>query len=194
MHDLELVEGCLKGQSSAQYGLYQRYGSQTFGICRRYSSDQMEAEDLHQIGWMRVFDKLSLFRNEGVLGAWLRKIFVSVCLNAYQKKKSKLQWYSISNEDSAAIQVADPAIPTDFLELEQLAKLISQLPEGPRLVFNLFAIEGMNHKEISQALEMSEETSRQQLRRARITLSKQLTLTKETTQSVFSKADNSKTK
>jgi len=179
--DLELVEGCLKGQSSAQYALYQRYGSFTFGICRRYTSDKMEAEDLHQVGWMRVFDKLKLFRNDGPFGAWIRQLFVSVCLNAYQKRKSRLQWFAVCAEDDTAASVADPAPPSDFLELEKLAQLISQLPEGPRLVFNLFAVEGMNHKEIALSLDISEETSRQQLRRARITLSRQICGTTDST-------------
>jgi RNA polymerase sigma-70 factor (ECF subfamily) len=192
LHDLELVEGCLKGQSSAQYALYQRYGSFTFGICRRYTSDKMEAEDLHQVGWMRVFDKLKLFRNDGPFGAWIRQLFVSVCLNAYQKRKSRLQWFAVSAEDDTAASVADPAPPSDFLELEKLAQLISQLPEGPRLVFNLFAVEGMNHKEIALSLDISEETSRQQLRRARITLSSQISGTTYSTQTSLPHNNNRK--
>jgi len=192
LHDLELVEGCLKGQSSAQYALYQRYGSFTFGICRRYTTDKMEAEDLHQVGWMRVFDKLTLFRNDGPFGAWVRQLFVSVCLNAYQKRKSRLQWFVVSAEDDAATSVADPAPPSDFLELEKLAELISQLPEGPRLVFNLFAVEGMNHKEIAQSLDISEETSRQQLRRARITLSRQISGPTDSTQIAPTQNNNRK--
>jgi len=190
--DLELVEGCLKGQSSAQYALYQRYGSFTFGICRRYTSDKMEAEDLHQVGWMRVFDKLKLFRNDGPFGAWIRQLFVSVCLNAYQKRKSRLQWFAVSAEDDTTASVADPAPPSDFLELEKLAQLISQLPEGPRLVFNLFAVEGMNHKEIALSLDISEETSRQQLRRARITLSSQISGTTYSTQASLPHNNNRK--
>jgi RNA polymerase sigma-70 factor (ECF subfamily) len=190
--DLELVEGCLKGQSSAQYGLYQRYGSFTFGICRRYTSDKMEAEDLHQVGWMRVFDKLKLFRNDGPFGAWIRQLFVSVCLNAYQKRKSRLKWFAVSAEDDTAASVADPAPPSDFLELEKLAQLISQLPEGPRLVFNLFAVEGMNHKEIALSLDISEETSRQQLRRARITLSRQICGTTDSTHTSLPHYNNRK--
>jgi len=190
--DLDLVEGCLKGQSSAQYALYQRYGSFTFGICRRYTNDKMEAEDLHQVGWMRVFDKLKLFRNDGPFGAWIRQLFVSVCLNAYQKRKSRLQWFAVSAEDDTAASVADPAPPSDFLELEKLAQLISQLPEGPRLVFNLFAVEGMNHKEIALSLDISEETSRQQLRRARITLSSQISGTTYSTQTSLPHNNNRK--
>ncbi len=152
----------------------------------------MEAEDLHQVGWMRVFDKISLFRNDGPLGAWLRKLFVSVCLSAYKKKKSRLRWFTFSSDEDAASHVADPAPTSDFLELERLTKLISNLPEGPRFVFNLFAIEGMNHGEISKTLDISEETSRQQLRRARISLSKQLNENNENSKTKLSDSQISK--
>lgn len=179
--DEELIRDCLNGKSSAQHALYKRYGSQTFGICRRYTADLMEAEDLHQIGWMRVFDKLATFRSDGPLGAWMRKLFVSVCLNAFQKRKNRLQWLTTSTENEQAMLISDPSPPSDFLELEKLASLISQLPEGARLVFNLFAVEGMNHKEIAENLSISEETSRQQLRRARIQLSGQLSEAQRTT-------------
>ena len=172
--DEELIAGCLKGTPSAQHALYKRYGAQTFGICRRYTADLMEAEDLHQIGWMRVFDKLSLFRNEGPLGAWLRKLFVSVCLTAFQKRKNQARWIVVNTDHEKALQVSDPSPPSDFLELEKLANLISQLPEGARMVFNLFAVEGMNHSEIAENLGITNETSRQQLRKARVQLSQHL--------------------
>lgn len=179
--DEELIRDCLKGKSSAQHALYKRYGNQTFGICRRYTADVMEAEDLHQIGWMRVFDKLDLYRNDGPLGAWMRKLFVNVCLTAFRKRKTAIQWHSVEAEVEKAIQVSDPSPPSDFLELEKLTMLISRLPEGARLVFNLFAVDGMNHKEIAESLSISEETSRQQLRRARLQLSSQLTEKQDTT-------------
>ena len=172
--DEELIADCIKGKSAAQHALYKRYGSQTFGICRRYTSDLMEAEDLHQIGWMRVFDKIGTFRNEGPFGGWMRKLFVSVCLTAYQKKKKQMQWLSYGIENEQVSTVSDPVAPSDFLELEKLTQLISKLPEGSRLVFNLFAIEGMNHKEIAGLLSISEDTSRQQLRKARVQLAGQL--------------------
>lgn len=172
-----LVEGCLKGRPSAQHSIYNRYGPFTYGICRRYSADSMEAEDLHQVGWMRAFDKIATYKNDGPLGAWLRKLFVHVCLNAWQKRKNQLRWLSAETDNPNAREVSDPTPPSDFLQLEQLTQLISALPEGARLVFNLFAVEGMNHKEIAAHLNISEETSRQQLRRARLQLAKNLPAT-----------------
>ncbi len=171
--DLELLQGCLKGQSSAQYALYQRFGPLTFGICRRYAADIMEAEDMHQLGWIRAFDKLDLYKNDGPLGAWLRRLFVHTCLNAWKKKKSRLQWFPLGPEDES-LDVPDLVVQGDFLEMEELVKSMAELPEGPRLVVNLYAVEGMNHKEIAQELGISEETSRQQLRQARIRLGRML--------------------
>lgn len=180
--DLELIAGCLKGQPSAQKGLYMRYGSFTFGICRRYSADAMEAEDLHQIGWIRTFDRLATFNQQGPLGAWLRTLFVRVCLSAWEKKKSRMQWLQTTHEE-AGLEVPDLKAPSDFLEMERLVKAMSALPEGPRLVLNLYAIEGMNHNEIATELGISEETSRQQLRQARIRIAKQLQISLKTPQS-----------
>lgn len=185
IHDHQLVEDCLKGQSRAQHELYKRYGPLTFGICRRYAKDLMEAEDLHQLGWIRTFDKLKSFQNTGPLGAWLRSLFVNVCLNAFKKRKSELQWLSIGLENENTLEVSDPNPPSDFLELERLTRLISELPNGPRLVFNLFAIEGMNHKEIAENLNISEETSRTQLRRARLALMENLSVDSNRTKSQF---------
>lgn len=172
--DENLVKECLKGKASAEHALYNRFGNLTFGICRRYASDQMEAEDLHQIGWIKAFDKLKRWSNEGPLGAWLRKLFVNVCLTAYQKKKKQLTWLQFGVENEAVSIVEDSRITSDFLELEVLTNLVSKLPEGARLVFNLFAVEGMNHREIAETLSITEETSRQQLRRARLQLTRQL--------------------
>lgn len=172
--DIHLVEGCLKGKPEAEYALYQKYGSLTFGFCRRYTSDQMEAEDLHQVGWIKTFQSLKTYRKEAAFGAWIRSVFVSVCLTAYQKRKKEWQWLVFSLETGEMQNASDPNPPQDFLELENLSRLISRLPEGARLVFNLFAIEGLNHAEIAEKLGISEETSRQQLARARQKLKQQL--------------------
>lgn len=171
--DLELLQGCLKGQSSAQYALYQRFGPLTFGICRRYAADIMEAEDMHQLGWIRTFDKLDQYKNEGPLGAWLRRLFVHTCLNSWKQKKSRMRWFPAGSADES-LQVPDLVVQGDFLEMEELVRCMGELPEGPRLVINLYAVEGMNHKEIAQELGISEETSRQQLRQARIRLGRML--------------------
>jgi len=173
-HDIQLVKDCLKGSPKSEYALYKKYGPLTFGICRRYTKDQMDAEDLHQTGWIKAFAKLKDFRQEGALGAWLRTVFVSVCLTAWQKKKNELKWLDFSGESLETQWVADPKPPSDFLELEHLTNLISGLPEGARLVFNMFAIEGMNHMAIAEKLGITEENSRQQLQRARKKLKQQL--------------------
>jgi RNA polymerase sigma-70 factor (ECF subfamily) len=172
--DIQLIEACLKGKAEAEYALYQKYGTLTFGICRRYTRDQMEAEDLHQVGWIKTFQSLKTYRKEAAFGAWIRSVFVSVCLTAYQKKKKEWNWLVFSLETGEMQNATDPSPPHDFLELENLSRLISYLPEGARLVFNLFAIEGLNHGEIAEKLGISEETSRQQLARARQKLKQQL--------------------
>ena len=185
--DIQLVKDCLGGNSQAEYALYKKYGPSTFGICRRYTRDAMEAEDLHQLGWIKTFDKLKDYRKEGPFGAWLRVLFVSVCLNAYQKKKNEWKWLTFNVDLFESQELSDLKSPSDFLEMEHLTNLISGLPEGARLVFNMYAIEGMNHAEIAMKLSISEENSRQQLQRARQKLKRQLVFQKQLADPNFKK-------
>jgi RNA polymerase sigma-70 factor (ECF subfamily) len=126
----------------------------------------MEAEDLHQIGWMRTFDKLDAWKNNGPFRAWLRKLFLNVCIKAFQKSKRRSTWMGTASEQ-AMLDYPDTATNLDFAEEALLVKWISALPGDVRLVFNLFAIEGYNHEEIADLLSISVANSRQQLHRAR---------------------------
>ena len=173
MTDSQLVSGCRRQEGPSQEALYRRFGPATLGICRRYASDHMEAEDLHQQGWMRAFDKIHLYNDAGSLEGWLKQLFVRVCLNAYQKKRRRLQWME-QRPDELLPDAPAETTQGDFLAQERLVAAISALPEGARLVFNLFAIEGYNHTEIAQELGITEGNSRQQLLRARTALANKI--------------------
>ena len=133
----------------------------------------MEAEDLHQQGWMRTFDKIHLYNEAGSLEGWLTRLFIRVCLNAYQKRRRRMQWMEQLPDEQMPDQPVSLSAP-DFLAQEQLVAAIAALPEGARLVFNLFAVEGYTHLEIAQELSISEANSRQQLLRARTALAKRI--------------------
>lgn len=137
-------------------------------VCTRYVGDKMEAEDVMIEGFMRVFDKIDQFHFQGSFEGWIRKIMVNEAL-MYVRSKKVLE----VDLDVAIEEPNNYEFSTD-VEAEDLMKLIEQLPEGYRTVFNLYAIEGYNHQEIGEMLEISEGTSKSQLSRARAILQSKL--------------------
>jgi RNA polymerase sigma factor (sigma-70 family) len=166
----ELVEGCRREDRRCQELLYGRYSRRMYAVCLRYARHQLEAQDLVQEGFIRVFDKLGAFRMEGSLEGWIRRIMVNTCINHYRKK-------AFQNERFGLEQVPDePVAPLalDRLGQEELLTLVNGLPDGYRMVFNLFAIEGYDHAEIAEMIGCGESTSRSQLAKARRMLQQRL--------------------
>lgn len=161
----EVVSQCLQNNAAAQKQLYQHFASQMLALCYRYTKDSNEASDVLQEGFVRVFKNLHQWKQDGELGAWIRKIMVNSALNWLRDKK-RMQWLNdghIGDDyDSASV-----ITPIQEMEARQLADLIRQLPGGYQAVFNLHAIEGYSHIEISKMLNISEGTSRSQYLRAR---------------------------
>lgn len=161
----ELVSRCLKNDAVAQKQLYQHFAPQMLAVCYRYTKDSDEASDVLQEGFVRVFRNLNQWKEEGELGAWIRKIMVNTALNWLRSKK-KIQWV-----DEAYIEEnhqADSVItPIHRMEAREIANLIRQLPAGYQMVFNLHAVEGYSHVEIAKMLNISEGTCRSQYLRAR---------------------------
>ena len=166
----ELVEGCQREDRRSQETLYGRYSRRMYAVCLRYARHQMEAQDLMQEGFIRVFDKLDGFRMEGSLEGWVRRIMVHTCINHYRKK-------AFQNERFGLEHIPDQ--PVEPLALESLGQtelltLVSELPDGYRMVFNLYAIEGYDHAEIAELVGCGESTSRSQLAKARRMLQQRL--------------------
>jgi RNA polymerase sigma factor (sigma-70 family) len=165
MHDpLQLVKECLKGKPAAQKQLYQLYAPQMLGVCYRYTKSIEDAEDVLQDGFVRVFKFLDQYKQEGELGAWIRRIMVNTALN-YLKKSKKYQHDLLF--DKTELHVVSNDDPAIRLNAKELAQLIRQLPTGYQTIFNLYAVEGYTHPEIGQMLGISEGTSRSQYMRAR---------------------------
>ncbi|MCK4568848.1 MAG: sigma-70 family RNA polymerase sigma factor [Bacteroidales bacterium] len=172
MHfDEDFIERCLNNDSKTQGELYRQFAPKMFGICLRYTKNKMEAEDVLQEGFIKVFRYLKDYRNEGSLEGWIRKTVVNTAINFYKKKVkyqkdvSLDQTEPINNEEESAI---------DKLSAKELLELIQELPDGYRMVFNLNVIEGYTHKEIGDMLNISENTSKSQLSRARGVLQEKL--------------------
>ena len=166
----EIIEGCKQGKPACQEALYRLYGPRMKGICLRYAKTDFEAEDVFQDAFVNVFQNIKTFR-DGTFSSWMRRIFVNAAINNYRRNKKHYD-----HQDSHDLEVNDDAQLSglDELNAKELLALISELPEGYRLVFNLHIVEGYNHKEIGELLKIAEATSRSQLARAKSLLKKKL--------------------
>jgi RNA polymerase sigma factor (sigma-70 family) len=166
----QLLQGCQKRDPNAQRQLYELYSSKMYGICYRYLRDPMEAEDILVTSFMKVFEKIQQFKNEGSFEGWIRRIVVNESLMALRKKNHLY----VETDLEQADREPDYDGLGDHLEAEDLLNLISELPLGYKVVFNMYAIDGYSHKEIAEHLGISENTSKSQLSRARTLLQKLL--------------------
>ena len=170
--DEQLVRKCIKGDSQAIGKLYHLVSAGLFGICLRYANNWEDAQDLLHDGFLKIMNNLSKFRMEGSFEGWLRRIMVNEAIN-YYRKKNIVQFQEYENVDFKVEGFELSAI--EKMTQQELLDLLEQLPVGYRVVFNLFAIEGYSHAKISQMLNISENTSKSQYRRARLKLQELVT-------------------
>ncbi len=159
----EIIEGCRANKSTAQKALFLKYGSVMLTVCRRYARHQMEAEDFLQDGFIKVFKYIHQFKEESTLQTWIRRIMINNALKHISKSAFKKELIGIEDNYDQNIDSGTYA----KLSAEEILKLIEELPQGYKIVFNLYAIEGYSHKEIAEKLDIGESTSRSQLLKAR---------------------------
>lgn len=160
----ELIELSKAGNSRAQYRLYQLYAKAMYNICYRMMNNRQEAEDMLQETFSEVFLRLESFRFESTFGAWLKRITVNKCINALKRKKAELV-LTENLSDQHCLAESDEEIPGLSVELVQ--KAMEQLPEGYRVIFSLYLLEGYDHTEIAQIMGITEATSKSQYSRAK---------------------------
>lgn len=163
MTEKDLIQACIRGDKKSQETLFRNYSGKMLAVCRRYARHHMEAEDLLQDAFIKIFRNLDKFQGRGSFEGWIRRIVVNTALKNIDRK-------SFTNEQIGGEQDYEAgALPAVYgsLGAENLMQLIASLPEGYRLVFNLYAIEGYSHKEIAELLDIKESTSRSQLVKAR---------------------------
>ncbi len=160
----QLIKKCKKKNTKAQEQLYQLYSSKLFSICLKYSNDYSSAEDILQDAFMTIFDKINQYKNTGSFEGWIKRITINTALQKYRKQKL----FEIINEEQ--IEETEIEIEEDEISLDYLLKIIQQLPDRYRLVFNLYVLDGYSHKEIAEMLEISVGTSKSNLARARYIL------------------------
>jgi RNA polymerase sigma-70 factor (ECF subfamily) len=167
MHQMDynqLLKDCLKGKPEAQKTLYEHFAPTMMGVCFRYTKSINDAEEVVQVGFIKVFERLHQFKAEGELGGWIRRIMINAALN-YLKTNQRYR-YELSYEEMP-LHLVSTENPEMNLDAKELAELIRQLPTGFQTIFNLHAVEGYKHREIASMLGISEGTSRSQYARAR---------------------------
>ncbi len=170
LSEQEIIEGCMAGKQRHQAALYEKYSSKMFAVCLRYASDYHTAEDILQDGFIKVFSSITKYRNEGSLEGWVRRIIVNTAIEQYRKN---IAMYPISDDHTD-----DPCYVDDktaqSIDAADMMQIVQDLAPGYRTIFNLYAIEGYNHKEIGEMLNISEGTSKSQLARARYLLQQKI--------------------
>lgn len=173
--ETELVRRCMRGDRAAQQKMYNSLAPKMFVMCIRYMGSRDEAEDVLQDGFVTLFSKLGTYTGEGSFEGWARKIFVNTALMALRKKDTLRG----SEQLETAYGLDNPsADQVRNLGYKELLGLVAGLPAGYRTIFNMAVIEGYSHKEIAEALGISEGTSRSQLQRARTLLQEKIRRTK----------------
>jgi RNA polymerase sigma-70 factor (ECF subfamily) len=156
-----LIKKAIDNNREAQKQLFEQYSPKMLGVCRQYVKDLHHAEDLMLQGFLKVFTNLHKFKNEGSFEGWIRRIMVNTSIS-YLRKKNLID---LSDEDFVFNDAATASL--ENTTVDDIQKLIDKLPEGYKMVFNLFAIEGYKHSEIAIQLGISESTSKSQLFKAR---------------------------
>jgi RNA polymerase sigma-70 factor (ECF subfamily) len=167
----QLVERCKAGERKAQELLYRQLAGKMLAVCMRYATDRMEAEDMLQNGFIKVFGKMADYRSDGSFEGWVRRIMVHSSIEYYRKHHKMMQVVDI---DDAGTEPSVNPIAAANLDARVLMGLIQQLAPGYRIVFNLYALEGYAHKEIAEIVGITEGASKSQLSRARTILKEQI--------------------
>jgi RNA polymerase sigma factor (sigma-70 family) len=168
--EISLIEACKQGESKAFKRLYDKHADTMYAICLRYMTNEDEAKDALQEGFIKVYKNLNKFSFKGSFEGWLKRIFVNTSIEQIRKRKIHLDVNNITSEDRLT---QNPE--TGNMDASNMMKLVQKLPAGYRTVFNMYVIDGFSHREISEELNITESTSKSQLFKARKQLQQWLT-------------------
>lgn len=174
-----LVKQCVQKKPKAQAEVYELYARKLYATSLKYSRNQQEAEDNLHDGFITIFDKISQFKFNGSFEGWMKRIVINTTLEKYRKDKT----FNLVTEEIPDEVVLE--IDEDNVQVETLLKIIQELPNRYRLVFNLYVLDGYSHKEIAKLLFISEGTSKSNLSRARMLLKDKLDNSKQLNTNTF---------
>ncbi|HMC02141.1 MAG TPA: RNA polymerase sigma factor [Flavobacteriaceae bacterium] len=180
MFQVDIIEKCKQNNRKAQMQLYNQYCNGMYIVAKRFVKDDMDAEDVLQDAFIKAFSKLHQFKNEVTFGAWLKRIVINKCIDFLKSKKQQLvdleeRHLKVVDTDN------DKWLVEDTITIDEVKEAINKLPDKYKYVITLYLIEGYDHQEISEILDISEVTSRTQLSRGKVKLQKLLTLEKDGT-------------
>jgi RNA polymerase sigma factor (sigma-70 family) len=168
MTENEIIQGCLRNEASSQEKLYALYSRRMMTICLRYTRSRFEAEDIFHEAFIKVFKSIHTWQG-GSFEGWIRRIFVNTAINHYHQNRKYFDHVDSSHAESL-LSSSDNIIAQ--LSNQELLDMISRMPEGYKLIFNLHVIEGYNHSEIAGMLNIAEGSSKSQLSKAKTYLKK----------------------
>ncbi|MDH3710438.1 MAG: RNA polymerase sigma factor [Cyclobacteriaceae bacterium] len=165
-----LLKKCRKGDRRAQKKLFQLLYPYSMSICLRYAHDEDEAMEVLNDGYLKIFSKIDQHNPNRSFKAWARRIFINTAIDHYRKNEKHYHALEITTVDTEHIK---PEV-LDNLAVSDILLMVSQLPPAYRLIFNLYVVEGYNHREIAEKIGISEGTSKSNLSKARVRLKKMI--------------------
>lgn len=168
----QLIEMAVENNRQAQQQIYAKFSPKMLSVCRQYIKDIHHAEDVMITGFMKVFTNLKHFEHKGSFEGWIRRIMVYECIDFLRVKNNNFNHQDIEDVTNTE---SESGYELEEFSVDEIQNLIDNLPDGYKMVFNLYAIEGYKHQEIAQMLKISEGTSKSQLSHARKVLQLQIT-------------------
>ena len=164
----KIIAGCIRRNAKSQKDLYDRFAPLMLSLCYRYAKNKSDAKDIFQEGFLKVFENIRQLRNIEAVEWWMKRIFVNEAFKFYKKQTGL---YLVDNinllENSISNYINDNDDIINKMETDQITRIIQNLPERMRMVFNMHIIEGFSHQEIADKLEISVGTSKSHLHDAR---------------------------
>ncbi|APY08530.1 RNA polymerase subunit sigma-70 [Winogradskyella sp. J14-2] len=165
----QLIKKCINQDAKAQSQLYKQYASKLFSLCLKYSKNYAEAEDNLHDAFITVFSKIDQYKNKGSFEGWLKRIAINTSLQRYRENVGVFDIVNEGNIEDVTVDISNENLSIDFL-----LKIIQELPDRYRLVFNLYVLDGYSHVEISELINISTGTSKSNLARARMILKEKI--------------------
>jgi len=158
----EIIKGCKEGKRYYQEILYRRFAPVMYGVCLSYAKDREQARDILHDAFLKIFRNIDTYKKQGSFEGWIRRIVTNTAIDHTRKKSKTFQFITNEIPDTEDTEEEKPDIG-----LNELLEQVARLPEGARMVFNLYTLEGMSHYEIAEKLNISVGTSKSQFSRAK---------------------------
>jgi RNA polymerase sigma-70 factor (ECF subfamily) len=167
LNNNDIIAGCVKKDRNAQKSLYEKYAAKMFGFCLRYSNSRSDAQDLLQDGFIKVFDSIATLKEASQLEGWMSRIFINLAMSKFRKSSRGPVMVEVMDvlDDSEEVSIDD-----EPMDVNAVLNCLMALPEKYRVVLNLYAIDKLSHKEISETVGISIANSKSLLFRARVML------------------------